>query len=71
MKDILLGFIYFFFYYLYIIYFYRYVGSKVADFNRTLLYGGILIYGSCEINILEALTFSFLIEKAWNRFSFG
>ena len=33
---------------------YRYIGSKVADFHRTLFYGGILIFAQKEVNILEA-----------------
>lgn len=49
----------------------RVVGSIVADFHRTMLYGGILIFPLKEINIYEAFVLSYLIDKAWDRSSCG
>lgn len=49
----------------------RYVGSRVSDFHRTLIYGGILIYPQKEVNIYEAFCLSYLIDKAWDRSSCG
>jgi len=49
----------------------RYVGSRVSDFHRTLMYGGILIYPQKEVNIYEAFCLSYLIDKAWDRSSCG
>jgi fructose-1,6-bisphosphatase I len=52
----------------------RYVGSLVADFHRTLLYGGIFLYpgeterprGKLRI-VYEAAPLSFLVEQAGGR----
>ncbi|KAL4484943.1 hypothetical protein ABPG74_020120 [Tetrahymena malaccensis] len=49
----------------------RYVGSRVADFHRTLLYGGILIFPQNNVNIFDAFTLSYIIDKAWDRSSCG
>lgn len=56
----------------------RYSGSFIADFYRTLLFGGIMLLPVYDgkpneggLNIFEAFTFSYLIEKAWERSSCG
>ena len=42
----------------------RYVGSLVADFHRTLLYGGIYSYPGKLRLLYEANPLSFLMEQA-------
>jgi fructose-1,6-bisphosphatase I len=56
----------------------RYVGTLVADFHRTLLYGGIFMYPADSKNpngklrlIYEAAPLAFVIEKAGGRASNG
>lgn len=55
----------------------RYTGSIISDFFRTLLFGGVLLIpqqdagNSGGINIFEAFTMSYLVEKAWERSSCG
>ncbi len=56
----------------------RYIGSLVADFHRTLLYGGIFMYPADSKNtqgklrlLYEASPLSFICEKAGGRGSNG
>lgn len=56
----------------------RYVGSLVADFHRTLLYGGIFLYpgnkerpqGKLRV-VYEAAPLAFLVEQAGGKAVFG
>lgn len=50
----------------------------IADFYRTLIYGGLFMIPELEdkenvggMNIFEAFIFSYLVEKAWERSSCG
>jgi fructose-1,6-bisphosphatase I len=56
----------------------RYVGTLVADFHRTLLYGGIFMYPGDKKNpegklrlIYEAAPLAYVVEKAGGRASDG
>lgn len=56
----------------------RYVGSLVADFHRTLLYGGIFLYPSESARpegklriVYEAAPLAFLVEQAGGKASNG
>jgi len=56
----------------------RYVGTLVADFHRTLLYGGIFMYPADSKNpegklrlIYEAAPLAYVVEKAGGRASNG
>lgn len=56
----------------------RYVGSLVADFHRTLLYGGIFLYPSESARpegklriVYEAAPLSFLVEQAGGKANNG
>ncbi len=56
----------------------RYIGSLVADFHRTLIYGGIFLYPADKKNpngklrlIYEANPLAFIIEQASGRASDG
>lgn len=56
----------------------RYVGTLVADFHRTLLYGGIFMYPGDKKNpegklrlIYEAAPLAYVVEKAGGRASNG
>jgi fructose-1,6-bisphosphatase I len=56
----------------------RYIGSLVADFHRTLLYGGIFMYPADDKNpcgklrtLYEAAPFGLLAERAGGRASDG
>ncbi|CUS96412.1 Fructose-1-6-bisphosphatase [Candidatus Kryptobacter tengchongensis] len=56
----------------------RYVGTLVADFHRTLLYGGIFMYPGDSKNpegklrlIYEAAPLAYVVEKAGGRASNG
>ena len=56
----------------------RYVGTLVADFHRTLIYGGIFMYPGDKKNpqgklrlIYEANPLAFIVEKAGGRASDG
>ncbi|MFN3134700.1 MAG: class 1 fructose-bisphosphatase [Candidatus Kryptonium sp.] len=56
----------------------RYVGTLVADFHRTLLYGGIFMYPGDAKNpegklrlIYEAMPLAYVVEKAGGRASNG
>lgn len=50
----------------------RYVGSLVADFHRTLLYGGIFMYPTAKMRLLyEAAPLAFIAEHAGGRASDG
>ncbi|KRX11021.1 hypothetical protein PPERSA_01220 [Pseudocohnilembus persalinus] len=64
------------------IYYQRHSGSKIAEFHRILLCGGIYMLPKHEgkpclsdedggINFFEYLVFAYLIEKAWERNSTG
>ncbi|MEX1182269.1 MAG: class 1 fructose-bisphosphatase [Gemmatimonadota bacterium] len=56
----------------------RYIGSMVADFHRTLLYGGLFMYPADRINtegklrlLYEAAPLAFIAEQAGGRGSTG
>ena len=56
----------------------RYIGSLVADFHRTLLYGGIFMYPADDKNpdgklrlLYEAAPFAMLAEQAGGKASNG